>query len=103
MNWGRSIAVILLAGIVLPSSAPAQTKSLPVVNLAAQPGSAQGQLTVTLTVVSSVGIVLDENGQPRLIVANAADPADNVSGFTRVSQENTQHFTKKQKKKKIDY
>ena len=39
-------------------------------------GSAEGTLTVTATVVSSTGIVIGPDGQPRIIVANAADPTD---------------------------
>jgi len=42
-------------------------------------GSAEGRLTVTLTVVSSVGLVVGSNGEQRMIVANAVDPKDNVS------------------------
>jgi hypothetical protein len=42
-------------------------------------GSAQGNLTVTATVVSSVGLVMGPDGEQRMIVANAADPSDNVS------------------------
>lgn len=51
-----------------------------------QPGatSAQGELTVRLTVVASVGIVIDADGEPRLVVANAVDRADNVSTIRRV-------------------
>lgn len=44
---------------------------------------AQGSLTVTATVVSSVGLVIGPDGEQRLIVANAADPADNVSFLQR--------------------
>jgi hypothetical protein len=40
---------------------------------------AQGNLTVTVTVVASVGVVIGPDGEQRLIVANAADPSDNVS------------------------
>jgi hypothetical protein len=39
----------------------------------------RGTLTVTATVVTSVAIVTDGNGQPRIVVANPADPNDNVS------------------------
>lgn len=47
-------------------------------------GSAQGELTVTLTVVASVGMVIDADGEPRLMVANAADAKDNVSAIKKV-------------------
>src|SRR5882672_9330361 len=46
---------------------------------AGAPGAAQGNLTVTATVVASVGVVIGPDGEQRLIVANAADPSDNVS------------------------
>lgn len=42
-------------------------------------GTAQGNLTVIATVVSSVGLVIGPDGEQRMIVANAADPSDNVS------------------------
>jgi hypothetical protein len=41
--------------------------------------SAQGQLTVTVTIVASVGLVTGPDGVQRLVVANAPDAADNVS------------------------
>ena len=47
-------------------------------------GSTQGNLTVTLTVVSSVGLVVFPNGEKRMIIANAADQADNVSRLQQV-------------------
>lgn len=34
---------------------------------------------VTTTVVSSVGLVTGPNGEQRVVIANAADPKDNVS------------------------
>jgi hypothetical protein len=48
------------------------------------PGSAQGNLTVTATVVASVGVVIGPDGEQRLIFANAADPSDNVSRLQAV-------------------
>lgn len=41
-------------------------------------GTAQGQLTVTATVVSSVGVVIGPDGEAQVIVANAADRAENL-------------------------
>jgi hypothetical protein len=49
-------------------------------------GPAEGELTVTMTVVASVGIVMDDQGQPKVIVANAADRSDNVSFLEAASQ-----------------
>ena len=36
-------------------------------------------LTVTATVVTSVAVVMDQNGNPKVVVANPVDPRDNVS------------------------
>ena len=47
--------------------------------------SVRGQLTVTATVVSSVGMVVGPDGEQRLIAANAADPRDNVSQLQSAS------------------
>jgi len=47
------------------SSAPAQ--------------SSEGKLTVSATVVTSVSLVIDPHGAQKIVVANAADPRDNVS------------------------
>jgi hypothetical protein len=68
---------------------------LPCLNISAQQGSsvlhppirgaAQGDLTVTATVVSSVGLVIGPDGQQKLVVANAADPGDNVSSLSLLS------------------
>lgn len=43
------------------------------------PQAAQGELTVTATVVSSVGLMIGEDGEERITLANAADAKDNVS------------------------
>ena len=54
---------------------------------AQQPGirptgnGAEGHLTVMVTVVSSVGLVMSPEGEQQIIIANAADPKDNVSRF----------------------
>jgi hypothetical protein len=77
-------AEMLLAGMACSPLAAAQARNLSVSNISAPRGAAEGQLTVTLTIVPSVGVVMDENGQPKLIVANAADSADNVSALNLV-------------------
>ena len=46
---------------------------------------AEGRLSVTLTVVSSVGLVVGPDGEQRLIVANAIDPRDNVSRLDTIA------------------
>lgn len=65
--WALGMALFCLSAFA--QAPPASTRG----------GSAQGQLTVTLTVVSSTGIVIGPDGQQRLFIANAPDPADNVS------------------------
>ena len=47
-------------------------------------GGAQGTLAGTATVVTSVGLVIGPDGEKRMIIANAADPADNVSSLQMV-------------------
>ncbi len=47
-------------------------------------GSAQGSVTVTATVVASVGVVIGPDGEQKLVFANAADPSDNVSRLQSV-------------------
>ncbi|HEY2497503.1 MAG TPA: hypothetical protein VGK24_10565 [Candidatus Angelobacter sp.] len=50
--------------------------------------SAEGTLTVTATVMASVGLVAGPDGEQRMIVANAADPRDNVSTLQPVVRVN---------------
>lgn len=78
MKWGR-LTLALVAGIAGSTAAAAQARNSPGPTISGLHGSAEGQLTVTLTIVPSVGVVMDPDGQPKLMVANAADPADNVS------------------------
>lgn len=40
---------------------------------------AEGTLTVTMTIVPSVGLMVGPDGQQRLVYANTVDPRDNVS------------------------
>jgi hypothetical protein len=44
-------------------------------------GSAEGTLAVTATVVASTTMIIEADGQPRLIIVNATDFRDNVSRF----------------------
>jgi|SRR5947209_17305560 len=64
----------LLCILLWQASAPAQQAGAP-----GTQASAQGKLTVTATVVASVGMVTGPDGMQHLFIANAADPADNVS------------------------
>lgn len=43
--------------------------------------SADGKLKVTATVLTSVSLVIDADGTERILIANASDPADNVSSL----------------------
>jgi hypothetical protein len=49
------------------------------IGLHAQAKSGRGELTVTATIVASVGLQFGPDGSPTLIVANAPDPKDNIS------------------------
>jgi hypothetical protein len=77
MRRGKILFRMVLAGIGLCC----------VQAFAQQPGirptgnGAEGHLTVTATVVSSVGLVVSPEGEQQIIIANAADPKDNVSRF----------------------
>ena len=57
-------------------------------------GRAQGTLTVTMTVASSVGIVTGSDGQQRIVVANAVAASDNVSSlrYVRLTDVNGPHW-----------
>ena len=67
-------ALVALAGL---STATAQRRSGPAAPLTQS--NVQGNLTVTMLVTSSVGIIMGTNGQPQLVSANIIDAADNVS------------------------
>jgi hypothetical protein len=47
-------------------------------------GSAEGTLAVTATVVASTTMIMEADGQPRLMIVNATDSRDNVSRFVRI-------------------
>jgi hypothetical protein len=75
MHRGRLLFRMAAAGIWLCClQAFAQQ---PIISAAAN--GAQGHLTVTATVVSSVGLVLSPEGEQQIVIANAADMRDNVS------------------------
>src|SRR5262245_8714796 len=77
MQSSRYISQFLLVGVLACAvHCTAQQRNVPSI---AGPASAQGQLTVTLTVVASVGIVFDSHGEPRLVEANSVSHSDNIS------------------------
>src|SRR5579859_3488815 len=52
-------------------------------------GSAEGTLAVTATVVASTSMIIEADGQPRLIIVNATDFRDNVSRFVPIVNRTT--------------
>src|SRR5262249_59503397 len=68
-SWIKFAIVCMAAGVFMPAGAFGQRTE------------AQGTLTVTATVVSSVGVEVGPEGEQRIVVANAVDPRDNVSGL----------------------
>jgi hypothetical protein len=75
MRLGRHTFRVAAAGIAL-CCLPAFAQQ-PIISAAAN--GAEGHLTVTATVVSSVGLVLSPEGEQQIVIANAADVRDNVS------------------------
>jgi hypothetical protein len=52
-------------------------------------GSAEGTLAVTATVVASTTMIVEADGQPRLMIMNATDSRDNVSRFVPIVNRKT--------------
>jgi hypothetical protein len=95
MRQRLQLAMLLLGTIACPPSLCAQAERA-ISNPPVHPGAAEGQLTVTLTVATSVGVVMDEEGKPKIVIANAPDPADNVSSLHPLPQnESMETKTKK--------
>jgi hypothetical protein len=76
-RWIKFGIACAAASLLGPAGGRAQTGARP---------SAQGTLTVTAMVVSSVGVEISPDGEQRIVVANAVDPRDNVSGLRRVKE-----------------
>jgi len=74
VGW-RLRSILMLVLVVLASDLLGQQRRA---TAAGAKGEAQGSLQVMLTVQSSVGIVMDKDGQPQVIVANAPDVRDGV-------------------------
>jgi hypothetical protein len=81
MTWGRSIAITFLAVLACCSPINAQSRGVAGSAIPNHPGSTQGQLTVTITIVPSVGVVVGADGQPKVVCANCTDPRDNTSSL----------------------
>lgn len=75
----RKATIVLLLGLTGCAMAAAQARGAAPTQGPSSGNSAQGQLTVTVTIVASVGLVTGPDGVQRLVVANASDAGDNVS------------------------
>jgi hypothetical protein len=89
--WGnKQIIKSFIPFLLLACSASVlgQRKNLaPAPTIVAPGGAASGTLTVTATVVTSVGVIMREDGQQRILIANAPDSADNVSHFVMLTDQ----------------
>ena len=70
---------------------------------AARAQSSRGELSVTATVVASVGVEISSDGTPVVIAANSPDPRDNVSRLLPVGAQGTETGKAKQPAKKADH
>ncbi len=100
--WGnRKIIKFALLLAICSAFASGQAKSVaPTPIVAARSGQAAGTLTVTATVITSVGMILGPDGQQRIAVANAPDSADNVSRFVMLIEQDRSTADKRKKNKK---
>lgn len=97
MRLGKLLLRVVPAGILLCGLRVSSQQIHP----PPSPSSgAEGRLTVTATVVASVGVVTGPDGEQHLIIANAADPRDNVSHLDAVSVKLTPVATEPEKKTK---
>ena len=87
-----AIVLLLLTGI-----AAAQRRPEP--GTPSSQRNVQGSLTVTFTIASSVGVVVDQHGQQHLAAANTVDPADNVSQIRYVQLTPVEKESQKQPEK----
>src|SRR5689334_15294190 len=91
--WGKQqiikpvLILLLLASATLACGQRKNTAPAPM--MASAGNSASGTLTVTCIVATSVGVVTDENGESRIVIANAPDRADNVSQFVMLADLNS--------------
>jgi hypothetical protein len=72
------VGMFMCLSLIVGLPAGAQEKSLAIGPQDLQGKSAHGQLTVSATVVSSVGIVIGPNGERVLVVANAPAGKDDL-------------------------
>src|SRR5262249_7137216 len=87
MVWSTTQALRLFATVLIALSRSAAARAQWVAPPTLQaPASVQGTLTVTATVVSSVGMIIGPDGRPTVIVANAPSPGDILSASAHGSQ-----------------
>jgi hypothetical protein len=88
MGYSPTQARLLFATVVVAVSWPPAPWAQPAASANLQaPASAQAGLTVTATVVSSVGMMIGPDGQPIVILANAPSPRDILSASVHSSQQ----------------
>ena len=76
MLSGKALFRVIEAGIALCClSASGQNRAVSQITGRAS----EGRLTVAATVVTSVGLIIEADGEQRIVIANATDPKDNVS------------------------
>jgi hypothetical protein len=97
MRFGNFIRRLVPAGIVLCCLRVSSQQIHPPPSAA---GGAEGRLTVTATVVSSVGLVTGPDGELKLVYANSVDPRDNVSRLDTVVVKLTPMAAEPEKAKK---
>lgn len=81
MQYRRNTIIVLLSVLAGLGMSHAQARGATPAQGLSLGSSAQGQLTVTVTVVASVGLVTGPDGVQRLVVANGSGPLDNVSSL----------------------
>ena len=95
----KSVFIFLM--LAVSTLAFGQRKNTAPAAMIASPGNnASGSLTVTCIVVTSVGVVTGEDGQQRIVIANAPDPADNVSQFVMLTDQESSAASSDPKKNK---
>lgn len=75
----RPLFIVIVVGALILFAENLSAQQMGAGANASHGGSAQGTLTVTLTVVASVGVIIGPDGEQKLIIANAADPADKIA------------------------
>jgi hypothetical protein len=105
LNWETlarclfQAAIFLCLSLTLCITLSAQEKRLVSGPSALEGKSGQGQLIVTATVVSSVGIVIGPNGERVIVVANAPSGKDNLAAISPVRRRDLEDVEQSKGKK----